>query len=85
MADNLNKINKRAFDLGAQCRRAGINKERMLVYYGHEKDHSDYNPKDMVDGWDEQDRTYSRACEYCGWTPGCGREGCRVCDNGYYG
>ena len=24
-------------------------------------------------------------CEYCGWTRGCGREGCRVCDHGYYG
>jgi hypothetical protein len=23
-------------------------------------------------------------CEYCGWTPGCGHTGCRVCDHGYY-
>jgi hypothetical protein len=54
------KINKRAFDLGAQCRRAGINKERMLQYYGHEKENSDYNPTDMVAGWDDQDRNYRR-------------------------
>jgi hypothetical protein len=27
----------------------------------------------------------ARTCEYCGWEPGCGRDGCRVCDHGYYG
>lgn len=27
---------------------------------------------------------FLRSCEYCGWSPGCGRIGCRVCDHGYY-
>jgi hypothetical protein len=52
------KINKRAFELGSACRRAGLSKERMLDYYKHEMNNPDYNQHDMVDGWDHQDEQY---------------------------
>ncbi len=52
------RINQRAFDLGAQCRRAGINKERMLNYYAHENNHPDYDPTHMTAGWDDQNAKY---------------------------
>jgi hypothetical protein len=54
----MSKINRRAFELGAQCRRAGLSEERMLTYYAHERNHPDYNPRDMVDGWNWQGQQY---------------------------
>jgi hypothetical protein len=50
--------NTRAFDLGAQCKRGGMSKERMRQFYAHERGHPDYNPEEMEKGWDWQDRSY---------------------------
>jgi hypothetical protein len=48
---------------------------------------NDRTPMDKKYCWvQESDYSdFARSCRYCGWVPGSSNEGCRVCDNGYYG